>query len=247
MKQIWLLFLFSLSFVRAEELYASFNVEAKMQSRLVLESVGVVEQIFVEVSQNVKKGDLILSLDSKSEKIALQNAKNDHALALVEFQNAQSKMQKFKAVREVIDKQSFEDIQSAFNGARLRLEKAKLNIAYYENVLEKKRLVAPYDGIIANKFIQVGEGVGGVGRVLIEIFSYPDVKLILSFDEKFKDKVKLGQKFLYKIDTEQKQREGKIALIYPSIEPKTRKIYAEVYAKDLKPGLFGEGQIIIED
>ena len=91
MKQIWLLFLFSLSFVRAEELYASFNVEAKMQSRLVLESVGVVEQIFVEVSQNVKKGDLILSLDSKSEKIALQNAKNDHALALVEFQNAQCK------------------------------------------------------------------------------------------------------------------------------------------------------------
>ncbi|WP_416346576.1 efflux RND transporter periplasmic adaptor subunit [Campylobacter helveticus] len=240
-------FLLCFSLMGAEEIYASFNVEAKMQSKLALESMGVVEQIFVEISQSVKKGDVLLSLESETEEIALKNAKNDKELALVEFKNTQSKMQKFKAVREVIDKQSYEDIQSAFKASKLRLEKASLNVKYYENILAKKKLIAPYDGVIANKFVQVGEGVGGVGRVLLKIYSYPDVKLILSFDEKFKDRVKLGQKFLYKIDGEQEEREGEINLIYPSIEPKTRKIYAEVYAKNLKPGLFGEGKILIKD
>lgn len=240
-------FLLCFSLMGAEEIYASFNVEAKMQSKLALESMGVVEQIFVEISQSVKKGDVLLSLESETEEIALKNAKNDKELALVEFKNTQSKMQKFKAVREVINKQSYEDIQSAFKASKLRLEKASLNVKYYENILAKKKLIAPYDGVIANKFVQVGEGVGGVGRVLLEIYSYPDVKLILSFDEKFKDRVKLGQKFLYKIDGEQEEREGEINLIYPSIEPKTRKIYAEVYAKNLKPGLFGEGKILIKD
>nr|WP_317363381.1 efflux RND transporter periplasmic adaptor subunit [Campylobacter helveticus] len=240
-------FLLCFSLMGAEEIYASFNVEAKMQSKLALESMGVVEQIFVEISQSVKKGDVLLSLESETEEIALKNAKNDKELALVEFKNTQSKMQKFEAVREVIDKQSYEDIQSAFKASKLRLEKASLNVKYYENILAKKKLIAPYDGVIANKFVQVGEGVGGVGRVLLEIYSYPDVKLILSFDEKFKDRVKLGQKFLYKIDGEQEEREGEINLIYPSIEPKTRKIYAEVYAKNLKPGLFGEGKILIKD
>ena len=232
-------FLLCFSLMGAEEIYASFNVEAKMQSKLALESMGVVEQIFVEISQSVKKGDVLLSLESETEEIALKNAKNDKELALVEFKNTQSKMQKFKAVREVIDKQSYEDIQSAFKASKLRLEKASLNVKYYENILAKKKLIAPYDGVIANKFVQVGEGVGGVGRVLLEIYSYPDVKL--------KDRVKLGQKFLYKIDGEQEEREGEINLIYPSIEPKTRKIYAEVYAKNLKPGLFGEGKILIKD
>ncbi|MEE6566503.1 efflux RND transporter periplasmic adaptor subunit, partial [Campylobacter coli] len=40
---------------------------------------------------------------------------------------------------------------------------------------------------------------------------------------------------------------GKISLIYPSIEVKTRKIYAEVQTTNLTPGLFGEGRIITKD
>ncbi|HEB8061603.1 TPA: efflux RND transporter periplasmic adaptor subunit, partial [Campylobacter coli] len=40
---------------------------------------------------------------------------------------------------------------------------------------------------------------------------------------------------------------GKITLIYPSIEVKTRKIYAEVETQNLTPGLFGEGRIITRD
>lgn len=156
-------------------------------------------------------------------------------------------MQKIKAVENVIDKQSYEDMKAKFDAANLNLNKAKINIAYYKNIMAKKELRAPYDAIIANKFIQVGEGVGGVARPLIEIFSYPQSKLILSFDEKYKDKVKLGDDFFYKIDQNGTEFKGKISLIYPSIEVKTRKIYAEVQTTNLTPGLFGEGRIITKD
>lgn len=132
-------------------------------------------------------------------------------------------MQKIKAVENVIDKQSYEDMKAKFDAANLNLNKAKINIAYYKNIMAKKELRAPYDAIIANKFIQVGEGVGGVAQPLIEIFSYPQSKLILSFDEKYKDKVRLGDDFFYKIDQNGTELKGKISLIYPSIEVKTRK------------------------
>lgn len=77
------------------------------------------------------------------------------------------------------------------------------------------------------------------------MFSYPEVKLILSFDEKYKDIVKVGQKFIYNVG-DKKDQVGKIDIIYPSINQKTRKIYAEVYITNLTPGAFGEGKIEID-
>lgn len=231
----------------AKELYASFNVEALNQSKLSLESIGIVKEIKVKISDHVKKGDVLLSLDTSKEEIALQNAQNDYKLALAKFNNIKSKMTKFAQVQNFIDKQSYEDIKTEFNIANLELQKAKINIAYYKNLIDKKILKAPYDGIISDKTIQVGEGVAGVNQILFKIFSYPEVKLILSFDEKYKDEVKLNQEFIYKIEGKEQTFKGKISLIYPSIDVKTRKIYAEAKAQNLTPGLFGEGKIIIKD
>ncbi|MGH2304654.1 efflux RND transporter periplasmic adaptor subunit [Campylobacter taeniopygiae] len=245
--KIFLFLIFSFNMIFAEEIYASFNVEASKQSKLAIESIGIVSQIPITIGQRVKKGDLLLTLDQTSEKIALENAKNSYNLALAQYENTKSKMKKINSVQDVIDKQSYEDMKTQFNIASLNLTKAKINIDYYKNILEKKELRAPYDAIIANKFIQIGEGVGGVAQPLIEIFSYPQSKLILSFDEKYKDKVKVGDEFIYKIDQSNNQIKGKISLIYPSIEIRTRKIYAEVEASGLTPGLFGEGKIITKD
>lgn len=232
-------------FLKAEQLYSSFDVVAIHQSKLALEIGGIVSEIFVEPSSIVKKGDVLLKLDSTSEQIALKAAKNDYALANVAFQNAKSRFNKFKEVKEFIDKQSFEDIKAKYESAQLNLQKARLNIQHYENIIDKKSLKAPFDGVIARKFVDLGQAVAPVSMVLFEIFSYPDVKLILSFDEKYKDEVKLGQEFIYKIDGSKDEFKGKIALIYPSVDIKTRKIYAEVKAKGFMPGLFGEGYIQI--
>ncbi|MBZ7964177.1 efflux RND transporter periplasmic adaptor subunit [Campylobacter sp. 2457A] len=245
--KIFLFLIFSFNMIFAEEIYASFNVEASKQSKLAIESIGIVSQIPITIGQKVKKGDLLLALDQTSEKIALENAKNSYNLALAQYENTKSKMKKINSVQDVIDKQSYEDMKTQFNIASLNLTKAKINIDYYKNILEKKELRAPYDAIIANKFIQIGEGVGGVAQPLVEIFSYPQSKLVLSFDEKYKDKVKVGDEFIYKIDQSDNQIKGKISLIYPSIEVRTRKIYAEVEASGLTPGLFGEGKIITKD
>lgn len=230
-------------FLKAEQIYSSFDVVALHQSKLALELGGIVAEIFVEPSSIVKKGDVLLRLESTSEQIALQSAKNSYALANVAFQNAKSRFDKFKEVKEFIDKQSYEDIRAKFDSAKLELEKARLNVKHYENIIAKKSLKAPFDGLIAAKFVDLGQAVAPVSMVLFEMFSYPEVKLILSFDEKYKDKVRLGQDFIYKIDGNEREFKGKISLIYPSIDIKTRKIYAEVRARDLMPGLFGTGYI----
>ena len=69
---------------------------------------------------------------------------------------------------------------------------------------------------------------------------------MLKFDEKYWQKVKIGQKFTYKVDGSDKTYEGTITKIYPSVLSATREMQAEVKAADLMPGLFGNGMIKAE-
>ena len=68
----------------------------------------------------------------------------------------------------------------------------------------------------------------------------------LKFDEKYWQKIKIGQTFIYKVDGNDKNYEGKITKIYPTILNATRQMQAEVKTKDLMPGLFGNGIIKAE-
>ena len=111
--------------------------------------------------------------------------------------------------------------------------------------LAKTRLVAPYDGVITAKHVEVGDGVGATAPLYTLIRS-DKVKLLLTFDEKHWAAVKPGQTFTYQVDGLEGKRTGKIAKVYPTADRATRKITAEVIAKELVPGLFGDGFIQAE-
>lgn len=227
-----------------DRIYASFDVAPAKDAQLSLRAVGIVKAVNVEIGSAVKRGDVLLELENESEKLAVKLAQNDLESAQTAKAHAKSVLDKFKLVQSVSSKQAFENAEFDFKNAALAQNRAHLALNLAQKRLEDTRLLAPFSGTISGKSIEVGEGVGGVAQKLMSIFSYPDVKLKLSFDEKFKDRVKIGSEFIYKLDGENEERRGKISLIYPTIDTKNGKIYAEVRARNLTPGLFGEGYIV---
>ena len=241
-----LLFLLSaaVALCAQDKIYASFDVAPAKDAQLALKAVGIVKAVNVEIGSAVKRGDVLLELENESEKLAVKLAQNDLESAQTAKAHAKSVLDKFKLVQSVSSKQAFENAEFDFKNAALAQNRAHLALNLAQKRLEDTRLLAPFDGTISGKSIEVGEGVGGVAQKLMSIFSYPDVKLKLSFDEKFKDRVKIGSEFIYKLDGKNEERHGKISLIYPTIDTKNGKIYAEVQARNLTPGLFGEGYIV---
>jgi efflux transporter, RND family, MFP subunit len=241
-----LLFLLSaaVALCAQDKIYASFDVAAAKDAQLALKAVGIVKVVNVEIGSAVKRGDVLLELENESEKLAVKLAQNDLESAQTAKAHAKSVLDKFKLVQSVSSKQAFENAEFDFKNAALAENRAYLALNLAQKRLEDTRLLAPFDGTISGKSIEVGEGVGGVAQKLMSVFSYPDVKLKLSFDEKFKDRVKIGSEFVYKLDGQSEERRGKISLIYPTIDTKNGKIYAEVQAQNLTPGLFGEGYIV---
>ena len=103
-------------------------------------------------------------------------------------------------------------------------------------------LSAPFSGVIAEKNIEVGDTAGVGSKPLFRLIS-EDMKLVIQFDSKFADKVKVGDEFCYGFDGKPSGKCVKINKIYPAINQNNKKLTAEAIANGVKAGIFGDGQI----
>jgi RND family efflux transporter MFP subunit len=232
MKKIFLLALFLLQSMFAEEIYATFDVVSEKSSQLGLSISGIVGTLNVNVGDRVKKGDLLLSLNNTQEK-------NEYETARKNAEHSSKVYERYAKISDVIDKEKMENYL-------YDRDITQLNAQTKEIILRKTELRAPYDLVITKKNIDLGSIVLASQTKLIDVIALDDVKLVLKFDEKYWQKIKVGQTFIYKVDGSDKNYEGKITKIYPIILSETREMQAEVKTKDLMPGLFGNGTIKVD-
>lgn len=232
MKKILILTLFIFQALFAEEIYATFDVVSEKKSELGLSVSGIISTLNVNVGDKVKKGDLLLSLNNSQEKVEYETARKnaEHSAKIYE---------RYAKISDVIDKEKMENYL-------YDRDITQLNAQNKEITLRKTELRAPYDLVVSKKNIDLGSIVLASQTKLIDVIALDDVKLVLKFDEKYWQKLKVGQLFTYKVDGSDKIYEGKISKIYPTILNETREMQAEVKTKDLMPGLFGNGIIKAE-
>ena len=232
MKKILMTTIFMFQALFAGEVYATFDVVSEKSSELGLSISGVVGSLHVEVGSKAKKGDLLLSLYNAEEK-------NAYEIAQKNAEHAQKVYERYAKIADVIDKEKMENYLYDRDVKRLTAQSKAI-------VYKKTELRAPYDLVVTQKMTELGNIVLGSQTKLLTVESIDDVKLVLKFDEKYWQSVKVGQKFLYKVDGSEKAYEGVISKIYPTVISSTRQMQAEVKAKNLLPGLFGNGNIIVE-
>lgn len=244
---ITILSLLSATSLLAAEIYAVFDVKAKQSAELSLSSGGVIETINVDVGDSVKKGDVLLTLDNGDLIAAVKIAQANYDTALTSYKFAKRAYDRQSKVKELIDQAELDKYTLDFQKAKSALAQTKANLDYQQAMLDKTRLIAPFDGVISSKETELGNAVsGGNPKTLFGLQSQNDVKLLVSFDASHWKSVKVGQTYKYKVDGSDDTYEGKIAKIYPSVNETTRMLQAEIYAKDIPVGLFGTGHIIAE-
>ena len=108
-------------------------------------------------------------------------------------------------------------------------------------------MYAPFNGVIVDKFVEVGDGVGAISSRLFVLES-KQKKAIIEFDSQYFNQVKVGDKFLYKIQNQEQKIPLVLTKIYPSIDKDTKKAKAEAVFEniDLPSGIFGDGLIVRE-
>jgi RND family efflux transporter MFP subunit len=217
--------------LQAKEIYATFTVHANRSANLAFSSSGIVDKVLVDIATEVKKGAVLATLQNEDLKASLGITQTILTYAKKDYRRRQK-------VKSIIDQAEFDKYASKYANAKAQL-------LYQQAILAKTVLKAPYDGVIYEKNIEVGDAVSGAMiRTVFKIQSKVERKLVLEFDQKYWSDVKIGDRFSYKVDGSDKSYVGVISKIYPAIDTQKRKIKAEVKAKDFIVGLFGDGTII---
>jgi len=234
MRRILLSIMLLVLSLQAEEIYATFTVEAAQHADLAFVSSGTVKKVNTDVASIVKKGDILAELDNDDLKAALD-------MATIALKYARKDYERQAKVKKLVD-------ASKFDKYVFKYENAKAQLAYQQALFDKTQLKAPFDGVIYEKSLEEGDAVSGAMiRTVMKVQSAKKRKLVLEIDQKYWKVLKVGQTFNYSIDGDSQKYSGKISKIYPFANSGNRKIKAEVLVQDFVPGLFGDGTVTITD
>ncbi len=226
--------LLSLSLLNANDVYATFTVEPLQDAKLAFIASGIVDKVSTDIGNSVKKGEVLAQLDNLDIKAMLEVSKTA-------FKYAKKDYERQLKIKELID-------EARFDGVAKKYESAKNQLAYQQVLYQKTFLKAPFDGVIYSKSVEIGDAVSGMMlKTVFKIQSQTKRKLILAFDQKNRNLVKVGSTFSYKIDGDSRIYTGSISKIYPRADSKSRKIKAEVKTINFIPGLFGDGYIQVKE
>lgn len=217
-----------LTTTHAEDVYAIFNAEAIKDANLNLATSGIVSEIFVDVGSEVKKGDLLLKLFNKDIEAQANSTQQ-------QFLFAKKQYERYQRSAGAVDRNSLDKYYADF-------KKLEADYAYQQAILTKTQLKAPFDGVVASKDIELGDGVSANSTKLFRLIS-KDIKLVLEFDFKYISKVKVGDQFDFRIDGKEDPLHAVISVIYPTADTNTRKVKAEALVQGIVPGTFGDGYI----
>lgn len=112
---------------------------------LSVESAGLVTELKFESGQRVQKGDLLLTLDTQSELAQLAAAEAAANLANISLERSKQLL-----ARKTIS-------QAEFDAADAEYKQAMANVANIKAVIDKKRIVAPFDGRLGIRRVNLGE------------------------------------------------------------------------------------------
>jgi RND family efflux transporter MFP subunit len=232
----------------AENIYATFNIEAKKNANLAFTATGIVDEVAVDVASPVKEGQLLAKLESSDLQSALNVAEANLNNTKVSLKFSKRAYERESQVKKLISESQHDQVIQRLEEAQTKIAQMEASVAYQKAMLNKTLLYAPFDGVIYHKEIEKGDAVSGAMlRTVFKIHDIKSVNLVLEIDQKYWKMLHVGQKFQYRVDGDPKQHEGEIAKIYPFADSNNRKIKAEVLASGFVPGLFGDGYILADD
>ena len=189
---------------------ASFSVEGLLlpsaQAKLASRAKGVIEQIKRE-GDAVKAGETVMLLESEME--SLQRDQQKHILELRAFErNASDEL----AEKSVISKTEVEE-------KRVNHEVAKMQLELAGRLLEMRKVVAPFDGVVSERLRERGEAVDeftpvitlvNLNELYLEVF-LPAVRL---------RQVKVGAPVKVSVaDLPGREFPGSVAEVSPGVNP----------------------------
>lgn len=204
------------------------NIQAYKENNIAPSMSVRIDQIYVDVGVNVRKGQLLAKMDPTQF-----NQSN------VQQTNLQADYDRLKAVYEAggISKQQLDQAETA-----LSVQKEQTN-----NLKDNIELRSPIDGIVTARNYDPGDMYAAPTPV-VQVMQINTLKVKAAVSEKYFPYVTMGMPAEIKVDMyTDRVFPGKVTLIYPAIDVATRTFEVEISIpnakNELRPGMFSRTKL----
>jgi len=204
------------------------------------EAAGMVKEIRFESGQNVAKGDILVVLDTSVEKAQLENDEAKLALAQINFNRYKTLLGKKVAS------------QSEYDTSIAQLDEAKANVQGTMARIQQKTILAPFDGKIGIRQINLGQYVSA-GNMMVTLQALDPLYVQFNIPEQFLAELYIGETISLTVNTSKlnstKTFQGLVTAINSKIDPITRNILVEATipnkSQQLYPGMFAQVKVML--
>jgi RND family efflux transporter MFP subunit len=204
------------------------TVEPVVKNNINPTAPGRIRQIFVEVGDQVAKGQKLAQMDA------------------VNLVNSETQIENLKRIYKRVS-----ELFAVGGASQQELDNAKLQLTVAEtnlkNLQENTMLVSPISGVVSARNYDSGDMYGGQMPILTVMQINP-VQLKINVSESSFSKVKTGMGVKVHLDVYPNEEfTGKVSLKYPTIDDRTRTFPVEVTINNpgskIRPGMFARVNI----
>jgi RND family efflux transporter MFP subunit len=201
------------------------NVIAENTVLVSPQTGGMIVSLPVVVGQNVKKGQLIATLDNNILKESMEEVKHQLALAKTLFDKQKT----------LWDQQIGTEVQ--FISAKSNKESLEKRLITLQAQLGLSKVVAPISGTIELVRQKAGE-MAAPGLPIVQIVNLGNLKVMVKIADSYVGTVKIGDPIVIKFPDINKEISARISLVSKMVNPLTRTFDVEAKipnGSDVKP------------
>ena len=197
-----------------------------------------------DIGSSVKKGELLAEIATPEIDQELSQAVAAQQQAASSESLAKSTAERWKSLREkdAVTQQDLDERQSTYIQAQANLASAQANTARLRNLQNFNRVVAPFEGVLTSRNIDVGDlvdaGNGGVGKALFTVAQIDPLRLYVFVPQVYTQQVKVGDEVTVTMAEHQGgEYKGTIARTARAIDTATRTMQVEIRVPNPKDAL----------
>jgi membrane fusion protein, multidrug efflux system len=223
----------------APRLTAVGSISAVEGAVVSTELGGTVSQIGFENGAEAKKGDVLVRLDVSQEEALLRSAEAEAELARTDLERTRG-----LATQRVVSKAELDAAESKFRRLNAVVDQMRSNIA-------KKTIVAPFDGQLGIRQVNVGQWVNA-GQQVVALTSLDPVYVDFALPEQHLAKLSTGLEVSVRADALPSRKfEGKLTAINSMVDPVTRNVPLQGTLQNpdhvLHPGMFAKVEVALPE
>ena len=222
------------------------TVRAKTISVIASRMMGTVTSLRVKEGDRVGAGQLLLVIDDsdvaqrvKAAEKGLEGAKQQRSLSDITYQRYKKLYDEKALARQELDQ-----IETQKKVADIEYERAKAMLAEARVFHGFTRITSPVAGVVTEKKIEFGS-MAVPGMPLLTVEDNSAFRVEVNADEKLAGRLKAGMPVSVIIESLNRELEGKVAEIVPSVDPMTRSFLVKIALsdRDIKNGYYARVSI----